>query len=387
MDENLKNQPIPFNRPFATGNEFRFIEEAIASRHLSGDGAFTMKCQGWLQGHSASAKSLLTHSCTAAMEIAALAFDLSPGDEVIMPSFTFSSTANAFALRGAVPVFVDIRADTLNIDETLVEAAITAQTKAIVPVHYAGVGCEMAQIIEIAEKHGLYVMEDAAQGVMSTYRGKRLGGIGHLAAYSFHETKNVISGEGGSLQINDEALVVSCEMIREKGTDRSQFLRGEKDKYTWQTIGSSFLPSELIAAFLWAQLSEVEQITRDRLLLWDSYHELLEPLENDGLLQRPFVPAECQHNAHMYYVILPESVDRQRVISAVGAQNIQLVSHYVPLHSAPAGKKYGRTPETLEITDLISSSLLRLPLWVGLEYDQQVRVVEALRAALKIQVD
>ena len=378
----MTDEYIPFNRPYETGNECLFIEQAVSSRHLSGDGEFTTKCQNWLADHSGSHRSLLTHSCTAALEMAAIALEISPGDEVIMPSNTFSSTANAFALRGGVPLFVDIRADTLNLDEVLIEEAITPKTKAIVPVHYAGVGCEMDRIMDIAKSHNLRVVEDAAQGVMASYRGKRLGGIGDLGTYSFHETKNVISGEGGSLQINAPEFADICEMVREKGTDRSKFLRGEKDRYTWQVIGSSYLPSELIAAFLWAQLEETKRITKARLDLWDTYHRLLEPLEQKGLLKRPTVPEECQHNAHMYYIILNNAHDRQKVASYLKSQDIQAVSHYVPLHSSPAGEKFGRVQGSMYTTNRVAETLLRLPLWVGLTQSQQEKVCDALGTAL-----
>lgn len=354
----------------------------MSSRHLSGDGEFTILCQNWLKSHSNSVKSLLTHSCTAALELAAIALDISPGDEVIMPSNTFSSTANAFALRGATPVFVDIRPDTQNLDEALIEAAITPKTKAIVPVHYAGVACAMDEIISIAKSHNLHVVEDAAQGIMASYRSQPLGGIGDFGTFSFHETKNVISGEGGSLQINNPQFSDICEMAREKGTDRSQFLRGEKDKYTWQVLGSSFLPSELIAAFLWAQLSETTQITKARLSLWDRYHQLLEPLEQAGRLRRPVVPKECQHNAHMYYIILENSDVRSSVAAYLKKNGIQAVSHYVPLHSSPAGMKFGRVNGEMHHSDNVGSCLLRLPLWVGLSRKQQDKVAEVLTKAL-----
>src|SRR3972149_932581 len=287
---------IPFKRPHAVGKEFGYIQEAINNGHLSGDGAFTRKCHQWLEAQSGSCKALLTPSCSAQLEMAAILIGIQPGDEVIMPSFTFVSTANAFVLRGGIPVFVDIRPDTLNIDETLIEAAITPQTKAIVPVHYAGVACEMDVIMAIAERHGLMVIEDAAQGVMSSYKGKPLGSIGGLGCYSFPETKNVISGEGGALLVNAPRFIQQAEIIREKGTDRSRFFRGEVDKYTWQSIGSSYLPSELISAFLLAQLEEAESLTKKRLNIWATYHHLVRPLEQAGLLRRPIVPADCVHN-------------------------------------------------------------------------------------------
>ncbi len=369
---------ISFNKPHMTGRELFYIAQAHANGMLAGDGPFTKRCHQWLEQRTGCAKALLTHSCTAALEMAALLLDIQPGDEVIMPSFTFVSTANAFVLRGGVPVFVDIREDTLNLDERLIEAAITPRTKAIVPVHYAGVACEMDTIMAIARRHGLKVVEDAAQGVMSSYKGRALGSIGDLGAYSFHETKNVISGEGGALLVNDPELALRAEIIREKGTDRSRFFRGEVDKYTWQEVGSSFLPGELIAAFLWAQLEEAERITNDRLASWARYHELLEPLEAKGILRRPVIPEGCQHNAHMYYVLLAPGIDRQRVLDELKRNGIYSVFHYVPLHSSPAGLRYGRVHGALEVTDRQAERLVRLPLWVGLVQEQQERIVNVL---------
>ena len=369
---------IPFNKPYMTGKELYYIAEAKFGNMLAGDGPFTKRCHQWLEQRTGSAKALLTHSCTAALEMAALLLDIQPGDEIIMPSFTFVSTANAFVLRGGVPVFVDIREDTLNLDERLIEAAITPRTRAIVPVHYAGVACEMDTIMAIACRHGLKVVEDAAQGVMSSYKGRALGSIGDLGAYSFHETKNVISGEGGALLVNDPELALRGEIIREKGTDRSRFFRGEVDKYTWQEVGSSFLPGELIAAFLWAQLEEAERITNDRLASWARYHELLEPLEAKGILRRPVIPEGCQHNAHMYYVLLTPGFDRQRVLDGLKSNEIYSVFHYVPLHSSPAGQRYGRLHGALDVTDRQAERLVRLPLWVGLVQEQQERIVKVL---------
>jgi len=375
-------EKIQFNRPFMTGKELYYIAEAKFSNRLAGDGLFTRRCHEWLEHKSGCDKALLTHSCTAALEMAALLLDISPGDEVIMPSYTFVSTANAFVLRGGVPVFVDIREDTLNLDERLIEAAITTRTRAIVPVHYAGIACEMDMIMAIAKKYGLKVVEDAAQGVMASYKGRVLGSIGDLGAYSFHETKNVISGEGGALLVNNPALATRAEIIREKGTDRNRFFRGEVDKYTWQEVGSSFLPGELIAAFLWAQLEEAERITNQRLAIWQRYHELMEPLEQNGLLRRPIVPADCQHNAHMYYVLLHPGIDRQKVLFELKKNDIYSVFHYVPLHSSPGGQRYGRPHGELEVTIRQSERLVRLPLWVGLSADQQYHIVEVLRNAL-----
>ncbi|PHQ58509.1 MAG: dTDP-4-amino-4,6-dideoxygalactose transaminase [Porticoccus sp.] len=375
-------QKIPFNRPYMTGKELHYITEAKTGNMLAGDGPFTKRCHGWLENKTGCNKALLTHSCTAALEMVALLLDIEPGDEIIMPSYTFVSTANAFVLRGGVPVFVDIREDTLNLDERLIESAITPRTRAIVPVHYAGVACEMDNIMEIAKRHKLKVVEDAAQGVMANYKGQALGSIGDLGTYSFHETKNVISGEGGALLVNDPALALRAEIIREKGTDRSRFFRGEVDKYTWQEAGSSFLPGELIAAFLWAQLEEAERITSDRLAIWQRYHELIAPLEARGLLRRPIVPDTCQHNAHMYYVVLAPEIDRGKVLEELKKNEIFSVFHYVPLHSSPAGKRYGRAQGNLEVTTRQSDRLVRLPLWIGLTEAQQEKVINVLSGAV-----
>ncbi len=372
----MSEQRIPFNRPYMTGKELYYIAEAKFGGMLAGDGPYTARCHRWLEAQTDCHKALLTHSCTAALEMAALLLDIQPGDEIIMPSYTFVSTANAFVLRGGVPVFVDIREDTLNLDERLIEAAITPRTKAIVPVHYAGVACEMDAIMTIACRHGLKVVEDAAQGVMSSYKGRALGSIGDLGAFSFHETKNVISGEGGALLINDSDLAIRAEIVREKGTDRSRFFRGEVDKYTWQEVGSSFLPGELIAAFLWAQLEEAQSITAERLAVWERYHAALAPLEAQGLLRRPLIPESCQHNAHMYYVLLDPRIDRQVVLAELKRCEIYSVFHYIPLHSSPAGHRYGRVHGSLEVTDRQAERLIRLPLWVGLCSEQQQRIVE-----------
>ena len=375
-------QVIPFNRPYMTGKELAYIEKARKNSMLAGDGPFTKICHGWLEQQTGTKKALLTHSCTAALEMAAILADVAPGDEVIMPSYTFVSTANAFVLRGAIPVFVDIRPDTLNIDETKIESAITARTRAIAPVHYAGVGCEMQAIMDIANRHKLLVVEDAAQCIMSTYRGKALGAIGHLGTLSFHETKNVISGEGGALLINDAQMVDRAEVVREKGTNRSRFFRGQVDKYTWCDIGSSFLPGELIAAFLSAQLEEAKEITRRRLDLWNRYHEAFEPLELEGRLRRPVIPPDCRHNAHMYYLLLPAQAARAAFIATMNAQQISTVFHYVPLHSSPAGVRFGRTSGSLAITEDLADRLVRLPLWVGLEQFQD-DVIGAMVASLR----
>jgi dTDP-4-amino-4,6-dideoxygalactose transaminase len=368
---------IPFNKIYLTGNELVYMLQSHEEGNLSGDGTFTAKSTTWLEQQTGTKKALITHSCTAALEMAAILADIQPGDEVIMPSYTFVSTANAFVLRGGVPVFVDIREDTLNIDEKLIEAAITPRTKAIVPVHYAGVACEMDAIMAIAKKHNLLVIEDAAQGIMSTYKGKALGAIGHIGCYSFHETKNIISGEGGAILINDEQFALRAEIIREKGTNRSQFYRGQVDKYTWQDVGSSYLPSEDIAAFLFAQLEQADEITKRRMQKWQIYHDALEDLEIKGDLRRPIIPAECQHNAHMYYILLDSLKQRTELIAKFKAEDIHPVFHYIPLHSAPAGKKFARAHGDMKNTDSISERLLRLPLWVGLA-EKQKEVLKVL---------
>lgn len=371
---------IPFNKPYMTGKELWYISQAHASGHLAGDGQFTKKCNAWLEQRIGCQKALLTHSCTAALEMAAILADIQPGDEVIMPSYTFVSTANAFVLRGGVPVFVDIRPDTLNMDETKIEAAITPRTKAIAPVHYAGVACEMDTIMDIARRHNLLVIEDAAQGIMSTYKGRPLGSIGHLAALSFHETKNIISGEGGALLVNDAKLVARAEMVREKGTNRSQFFRGQVDKYTWVDVGSSFLPGEVIAAFLWAQMEEADAITRRRLDIWSNYHQWFANVEKAGKVQRPTVPRECVHNAHMYYLLLPSLAQRTAMIDQLKGKGILSVFHYIPLHSSPRGKAVGRAAGDMAHTDSISDRLVRLPLWLGLEEHLAEVIAEVVAA-------
>jgi len=371
---------IPFNKPYMTGKELWNISQAHASGHLAGDGSFTKKCSAWLEQRIGSQKALLTHSCTAALEIAAMLARLEPGDEVIMPSYTFVSTANAFVLRGAKAVFVDIRSDTLNIDETKIEAAITERTRAIVPVHYAGVACEMDTIMDIARRHNLLVIEDAAQGIMSTYKGRPLGSIGHMAALSFHETKNIIAGEGGALLINDSSFIERAEVIREKGTNRSQFFRGQVDKYTWVDIGSSYLPGEITAAFLWAQMEEADLINRRRLDIWARYHGAFGVLEEAGKIRRPTLPDDCTHNAHMYYMLFPNLEARTRVIARLKERGIQTVFHYIPLHSSPVGKELGRTAGEMTHTDSAGECLLRLPLWLGLEDQLDGVIAEVLEA-------
>ena len=377
-----KEHNIPFNKPFMTGRELWYIAQAHTNGHLSGDGSFTKKCHAWLEAKTGTHKAMLTHSCTAALEMGALLTDIQPGDEIIMPSYTFVSTANAFVLRAGVPVFVDIRPDTLNIDETLIEAAITKRTKAIVPVHYAGVACEMDVIMDLAKRHNLLVIEDAAQGIMSTYKGRPLGSIGHLGAYSFHETKNIVAGEGGALLVNDERFAERAEIIREKGTNRSQFFRGQVDKYTWVDIGSSYLPGEVVAAFLYAQMEEAEAIIKERLAIWKQYHEALAALEASGVLRRPIIPGGCQHNAHMYYILLASLETRTKLIASLKEQGMNAVFHYVPLHSSPAGKRYGRVSGTMINTESISDRLLRLPLWVGMDSDFTIKTLKALEKSL-----
>jgi dTDP-4-amino-4,6-dideoxygalactose transaminase len=373
---------IPFNKPFMTGKELEYISRAHSNGHLSGDGEFTRMCHDWLETHCQVRNALLVHSCTAALEMTALLLDIAPGDEVIMPSYTFVSTANAFVLRGAIPVFVDVREDTLNIDECLIEVAITARTKAIVVVHYAGVGCEMDDIMAIAAQHNLVVIEDAAQGVMARYKGRPLGSIGHMGALSFHETKNIISGEGGAFLSNDQALIDRAEILREKGTNRSQFFRGQVDKYTWVDVGSSYLPSELIGAFLWAQMEQAQEITRRRLHLWSVYREGLADLEEKGMLRLPRIPEGCEHNAHMFYILMPSLERRAALMAHLHAVGVMAIFHYVPLHSSPVGRRLSRCHGDLTVTENISVRILRLPLWLGLE-ERQADVIRLVRAFLE----
>ncbi|MBK8870707.1 MAG: dTDP-4-amino-4,6-dideoxygalactose transaminase [Elusimicrobia bacterium] len=374
----MNSDIIPFNRPYLTGKELSNISQAYSNSQLAGDGPFSRRCHQWLQKQTGSKSALLTHSCTAALEMAALLLDICPGDEIIMPSYTFVSTANAFVLRGGVPVFVDIRYDTLNINEQLIEVAITSRTKAIVAVHYAGVACEMDSILAVAKRHSVRVVEDAAQGVMARYKGRPLGSLGDLGAYSFHETKNVISGEGGCLLVNNPEWVTRAEILRQKGTDRSRFDRGEVDRYTWRDMGSSFLPGELTAAFLWAQLEEADQITRERVKIWRRYQDLTLTWEEKGVLRRPVVPQDCQHNGHTFFVLLPDGVDRKMVIKGLSDERINAIFHFVPLHSSPYGKARGRTSGPMTNTENLSLRIIRLPLWIGMTNDQQTRVVETL---------
>ncbi|RPE01076.1 dTDP-4-amino-4,6-dideoxygalactose transaminase [Candidatus Pantoea deserta] len=370
---------IPFNAPPVVGSELDYMQSAMASGKLCGDGGFTRRCQQWMEQRFGSKKVLLTPSCTASLEMAALLINIQPGDEVIMPSYTFVSTANAFVLRGATIVFVDVRPDTLNIDESKIEAAITAKTRAIVPVHYAGVACEMDTIMALAAKHRLYVIEDAAQGVMSRYKGRALGTIGHIGCFSFHETKNYTAGgEGGATLINDAALVERAEIIREKGTNRSQFFRGQVDKYTWRDIGSSYLMADLQAAYLWAQLEAAERVNEQRLRLWQRYYTALQPLAATGRITLPSLPAECEHNAHMFYIKLRDSDDRQALINWMKEAEILTVFHYIPLHSSPAGEQFGRFHGEDIFTTVESERLLRLPLFYNLTDNNQNTVISSL---------
>jgi len=374
---------IPFNKPPYTGNEDQYVTRAMRSAKMSGDGEFTISCQQWFEETFSCEKALLTPSCTQALEMAAILIDIQPGDEVIMPSFTFVSTANAFVLRGAKIVFVDIRPDTMNIDETLIEAAITAKTKAIVPVHYAGVACEMDVIMDIAQRHDLFVVEDAAQGMMSTYKGRWLGTIGHLAAYSFHETKNYTSGgEGGLLLINDKRFIGRAEIIREKGTNRSQFFRGMIDKYTWVDIGSSYLPGELQAAYLFGQLEEAKNINDFRLGVWQRYNLAFAGLVAAGLLEVPTVPEACIANGHMFYIKVKNIDARKSVLSYLNAAGVGAVFHYVPLHSAPAGVLLGRFTGEDRFTTQESERLIRLPIWYGMTEPEMQHVINSVIGAV-----
>jgi dTDP-4-amino-4,6-dideoxygalactose transaminase len=375
---------VPFNVPPVTGRELAYIEQVVASRELAGNGPFGERCAARLQEMTGVPRALIVHSATAALEMAALLCDLSPGDEVLLPSYTFVSTANAFVLRGAVPVFCEIRPDTLNLDERRLEEAITPRTRAIVPVHYAGVGCEMDTILALAARHGLRVVEDAAQGVCAAYRDRPLGSMGDAAALSFHESKNVTSGEGGALLLGDPGWVERAEIVQEKGTDRTRFFRGEVEQYTWREVGSSFLLGELAAAFLLPQLEDAEAITADRLATWDRYHERLAPLERDGRARRPIVPAHCRHNAHMYYLLVEDQAARDELIRALKAAGVPAYFHNVPLHSSPAGRRLGRAAHDMAVTDSAGARLVRLPLWSGMgehDVDHVVEVVSRVLAA------
>lgn len=370
---------INFNLPPFVGREFHYMKQAVENQKICGDGKFTKKCNQWIENKTGICKALLTTSCTHALEMAALLCDIQPGDEVIMPSYTFVSTADAFVGRGAKIVFVDIRPDTMNIDEKRIEEAVTEKTRVIVPVHYAGVSCEMDTIMEIARKHGLKVVEDAAQGMMSTYKGRLLGTIGDFGCYSFHETKNYSMGEGGALLIQDKKSIEKAEIIREKGTNRSQFFRGQIDKYTWVEYGSSYLPSDLNAAYLWAQLECAEEINRQRIANWESYYQQLQPLAQRGLIELPVVPKGCQHNAHMFYIKVKDIDVRTKLINYLMQQEIQTVFHYIPLHSAPAGKKYGVFVGDDRYTTKESERLLRLPMYYGLELEETRKICEQIQ--------
>ncbi|MBO5564674.1 MAG: dTDP-4-amino-4,6-dideoxygalactose transaminase [Lachnospiraceae bacterium] len=375
---------IPYNIPPLVGGELENMRVACEVNHkICGDGPFTKECTAWLQEHTGAGAVLLTTSCSHAMDMTAFLMDIQPGDEVILPSFTFVSTANAFVLRGGVPVFVDIRPDTMNIDEKLIEEAITEKTKAIAPVHYAGVGCEMDTILKIAKDHHLYVMEDAAQGMMATYKGRALGTMGDFGAVSFHETKNYSMGEGGALYLRDKAHLEEAEILREKGTNRSQFFRGQVDKYRWMNFGSSYLPGELNAAYLKAQLDKAEEINKKRIGLWEEYYELLSPLAESGRIELPTVPEECVHNGHIFYIKVKDLEERSALIEHLGEKGILAVFHYVPLHSAPAGKTYGRFHGEDRFTTKESERLLRLPLYYALSPAEVEEVVKEINAFYK----
>ena len=372
---------IPFNKPFLTGNETKFIEKAHSSSKLAGDGKFTNLCHSWLEKSIGSSFAFLTHSCTAALEMTALLLEVKEGDEIIMPSYTFVSTANAFVLRGGIPVFVDIRKDTLNIDENLIEGAITSNTKAIVVVHYAGVSCEIEKIMKIANNYNLSVIEDAAQGLLSSYKGKALDGFGDFGCISFHETKNIHCGEGGALVINNKKFAKRAEIIRDKGTNRSQFFRGQVDKYRWVDVGSSYLPGELTAAFLYAQFKDAEWITQKRIDVWNKYYEIFGNLEDDGKVKRPSIPEDCNHNGHIFYLILDSSYNLTNVLRKMRQKNADAVFHYQPLHSSPAGQKFGKSATPLKVTESTSERLIRLPVWIG--FNEHEKVLNALNYALK----
>lgn len=371
---------IAFNVPPFTGKEMEYIKQAVDAQKICGDGQFTKNCNHWLEDKTGSKKVLLTTSCTHATELAALLAEIKAGDEVIMPAYTFVSTADAFVLRGATPVFVDIRPDTMNMDETLIEAAITDKTKAIVPVHYAGVSCEMDTIMALAKKYHLLVIEDAAQGIMSTYKGQPLGSIGDFGCFSFHETKNFSMGEGGAILIKDEKYIEDAEIYREKGTNRSKFFRGQIDKYTWVNFGSSYLPSELNAAYLWAQLEIADKITDARMARWNQYNTLLQPLADKGLIELPYIPEHCTHNAHMFYIKTKDIDERGKLISYLKENDILAVFHYIPLHTAPAGLKYGRFHGADNYTTKESERLLRLPMFYTLKEEEVDYICEKVKA-------
>jgi dTDP-4-amino-4,6-dideoxygalactose transaminase len=374
-----QRKKIPFNKPPYLGSEGECITVAMQSDKLSGDGQFSLKCHNWFEKYLPTEKALLTPSCTHALELAALLIDIKPNDEVIMPSYTFVSTANAFVMRGAKISFVDIRPDTMNIDEKKIESAITPKTRAIVPVHYAGVSCEMNVIMNIAEKHNLYVIEDAAQAIGSIYHGNKLGSIGHLSAFSFHETKNITSGgEGGLLAVNDKSLIKTAEIMREKGTNRSQFFRGDVDKYTWLDIGSSYLPSEIQAAYLWNQLEKIDEILSNRLQTWSIYKSQLQPLVDNRLITIPTIPSSIKHNGHMFYFKVRDLATRTSLLEHLRSQNIHAVFHYIPLHSSPAGLKYGQLNGEDEFTTIESEKLIRLPIFYNLEIDDVNHIIKSI---------
>lgn len=377
---------IPFNKPFIAGKELHYIAEAVTRGNIAGDGYFTKKCAELFQERFSITKVLMTPSCTAALEMAAILCDFQPGDEVIVPSYTFVSTVSAFVREGAKPVFVDIRPDTLNLDESQVEAAITDRTIAIVPVHYAGVGCEMDRIMELAERYGLLVIEDAAQGVNAAYKGRALGSIGHLATFSFHETKNYICGEGGALCINDPQFIERAEIIRDKGTNRQRFFRGEVDKYTWVDVGSSYVPSEICSAFLYGQLEMLEPIAQRRQEVFDSYIRLLAPLADQGLLQLPQIPSDCQSNYHMFYILLPSHGVRDSLMGQLRTEDITAVFHYIPLHNSPMGVEFGTSELELPVTEELSGRLLRLPLFFNITDEEVKRVATRIGEILQSDV-
>ena len=375
---------INFNVPPFTGKEIEYVMQAVQNQKICGDGSFTKKCSEWIENQTGTKKCLLTTSCTHALEMSALLADIQPGDEVIMPSYTFVSTADAFVLRGAKVVFVDIRPDTMNIDENLIEAAITERTRAIVPVHYAGVSCEMDTIMEIAKKHKLLVIEDAAQGMLSTYKGKELGAIGDFGCYSFHETKNFSMGEGGAILIQDEKYIEDAEIFREKGTDRSKYYRGQVDKYRWMNYGSSYLPSDMNAGYLWAQLELAKEITQARLDRWNQYHEGLKPLQERGILELPVIPDGCEHNGHMYYAKAKNLEERTALIDYLKEKEILSVFHYVPLHSAPAGLKFGRFHGEDKYTTVESERLFRLPMYYTLTEEETAYCIEKVKEFYRV---
>jgi dTDP-4-amino-4,6-dideoxygalactose transaminase len=373
---------VPFNRPRLIGSEHRYVDEAIASGKISGNGMFAERCTAWLRARVGSPAAFLTPSCTAALEMAAILAEVGPGDEVIVPTFTFVSTANAFAIRGARLVFVDADARTLNLDVQAVARAITPATRAIVVMHYGGVACEMDAVMALAQRHNLLVIEDAAHALPAALNGRPLGSIGHMATFSFHETKNIQCGEGGALVLNDPSLVARAEIVQEKGTNRSSFFRGEADRYTWLDLGSSFLLSEVSAAFLWAQMEEAEATTAERRRIWSLYHDAFADLEQAGVVRRPGVPPGCEHSGHLYYLLLADELERDPLIDALARAGVRAVFHYVPLGSSPGGRRFGREPEPAVVAESLSRRLVRLPLWVGMETTDVARVIDATREAL-----